>query len=86
MELPDSHLGTIKKDFAKDDERRRTAAVSFFLTYHPYASWRLLIHRLDYWQGEHSTSEHLHPYAEKLTGMLDLNYTACDKYGVNWDN
>ena len=71
LELPPSQRRRIEKDFTTDDERR-TAAVSFFLTYHPYASWRLLIDRLD-WHGEHSLSERLHPYAEKLTGMLDCS-------------
>ena len=61
----------IEKDFTTEDERR-TAAISFFITNHPYASWRLLIHGLDR-EKKYSLSERLHPYAEKLTGMLDCS-------------
>ena len=71
LELPYSQRRRIEKDFATEDERR-TAAISFFLTNHPYASWRLLIYRLDR-KRKHSLSERLHPYAEKLTGMLDCS-------------
>ena len=71
LQLHPSQRRRIEKDFATDDERR-TAAISFWLTYHPYASWRLLIHRLNE-KSKHSLSERLHPYAEKLTGMLDCS-------------
>ena len=70
LELHYSQRKRIEKDFATEDERR-TAAISFWLTYHPYASWRLLIHTLKV-EWKHNLSAALHPYAEKLTGILFL--------------
>ena len=66
--LPISQQRRISREYATEDPCKN--AVSFWLTYHPYASWRLLIQELDR-NGEHSLSERLHPYAEKVTGMFD---------------
>ena len=69
LSLPGSQLERISREYATEDERRN-AAVSFWLTYYPYASWRLLIQQLEHYD-QPSLSERLHPYAEKVTGMFD---------------
>ena len=69
LSLSSSQQEWIERENATEDECRN-AAVSFWLTYHPYASWRLLIQQPVVY-GEHSLSERLHPYAEKVTGMFD---------------
>ena len=69
LSLSGSQKERIERENATEDERRNVA-VSFCLTYHSYASWRLLILKLVKW-GKPSLSERLHPYAEKVTGMFD---------------
>ena len=66
--LPHSQWKKIESEFS-EEEQRKTTGVLFWLTSNPLASWRWLIWRLD-WEGKHSLSERLHPYAKKLTGMF----------------
>ena len=65
LAIPGTQRRKIEGEFASEDQCR-TAAVNFYLHNHPYASWRRIIRKLDWW-GEHHKIQH---YAEKLTGML----------------
>ena len=67
LQLPSSKCREIEGDFTADDERK-SAAISFYLSNYPFASWRHLITRLDVF-GEHSAAARIQPFAEKLTGM-----------------
>ena len=66
--LPHSQRRKIENEFS-ENEQRKTAAVLFWLTSNPLASWRWLIWQLDV-EKRYSLSERLRPYAEKLTGMF----------------
>ena len=55
----------IEEEVSNEDERK-TVAVDFYVNKNPYASWRNIIRKFDYW-GDHHT---IHHYAEKLAGML----------------
>ena len=68
LHLHHSRWKQIEMQYTTDDDCKK-AAVQFWIRSHPYASWRLLITKL-YWEEEHSVAQHLHRYAEKLTGML----------------
>ena len=66
--LPRSQRRKIKQKYAGETERKREG-VKYWLWNCPYASWRMLITRLDKWE-EHTVADQIHGYAEKLTGML----------------
>ena len=68
LQLPPSQRQRIERVYALEEERRR-AGVLYWIDHHPYASWRMLITRLDLW-GDHSLANRIHQYAEKVTGML----------------
>ena len=68
LDLPPSQQRRIEREYATEDERRN-AAVLFWLIYNPYASWRLLIRRLDAYR-KHSIVNRIRHYTEKVTGML----------------
>ena len=58
----------IEAKYAGETERKREG-VKHWLWNCAYASWRLLIARLD-WHREHAVADQICGYAEKLTGML----------------
>ena len=68
LQLPPSQRHKIKEKYAGETERKREG-VKYWLWNCPYASWRLLITRLDE-QREHAVADQIRGYAEKLTGML----------------
>ena len=68
LELHESQRQRIEIKYSTE-EARKQSAVQFFLLNHPYASWRLVITRLD-WEREHAVADRLRDYAEKVTGML----------------
>ena len=57
----------IKEKYAGETERKREG-VKYWLWNCSYASWRMLITRLDMWR-EHAVADQIRGYAEKLTGM-----------------
>ena len=65
LNIPVSQQEKIEREFASEDQRR-TAAINFYLHNDPYASWRRIIRKLDWFDEHHK----IHHYAEKLTGML----------------
>ena len=65
LSMHSSQQRKIEEEFSNEDERK-TAAVNFYVHKYPYASWRNIIRKLDFW-GDHHT---IHHYAETLTGML----------------
>ena len=67
LRLPDSRRRKIEAEYATEDQRRN-AAVHFWLVSDPYASWRTLVTKLD-WYEEYDVAKQIHRYAEKLTGM-----------------
>ena len=66
--LPGSQQRKIEVKYAGETERKREG-VKHWLWNCPYASWRMLITRLD-WRREHAVADQIRGYAEKLTGML----------------
>ena len=68
LELPPSERKGIEGMYASEEERK-SAGVMYWMDHHPYASWRLLIARLDS-KREHSLANRIYQYAEKVTGML----------------
>ena len=66
--LPGSQRHKIEEKYAGETERKREG-VKYWLWNCPYASWRMLITRLD-WKKEHAVADQIRGYAEKLTGML----------------
>ena len=66
--LPDSQRLKIEEKYAGETERKREG-VKYWLWNNPYASWRLLIIKLDM-KEEHAVADQIRGYAEKLTGML----------------
>ena len=68
LQLPPSQWRKIGGKYAGETERKREG-VKNWLWNHPYASWRLIIIRLD-WMKEHAVADQIRGYAEKLTGML----------------
>ena len=74
LQLQLSQRSRIEREYATEDERRN-AAVLFWLIYHPYASWRLLIRQLDAYR-KHLVADRIRHYTEKVTGMLG-SYLYC---------
>ena len=68
LDLPLSQQHKIKEKYAGETECKREG-VKHWLWNCPYASWRMLITRLDKWD-EHAVADQICGYAEKLTGML----------------
>ena len=68
LQLPPSQRQRIERMHASEKERK-DAGVMYWVDHHPYASWRLLIRRLDM-EGKHSLANWIHQYAEKVSGML----------------
>ena len=65
--LPASQRRKIESEHSTEDQRKK-AAVQFWLSSDPCASWRRLITQLDRFE-EHAVAKQIHRYAEKLTGM-----------------
>ena len=65
--LPASQRHKIESEYSTEDQRKK-AAIQFWLSFDPYASWRRLIRQLDFFE-EHDVAKQIHHYAEKLTGM-----------------
>ena len=74
LQLPHSQQTRIESKYDLED-RRRKEAVLFWLKFHPYASWRLLVKQLDDWE-EHSVASILHSYAKEVpqSGMYVQSY------------
>ena len=71
LHLPLSQQHMIEKNYARETERKREG-VKYWLWNNPYASWRWLITQVDK-QKEHAVvADQIRGYAEKLTGMLEL--------------
>ena len=68
LKLPYSQWRKIEVKYAGETERKREG-VKYWLWNCPYASWRMLITRLDK-EKEHAVAHQIRGYAEKLTGML----------------
>ena len=75
--IPDAQL--VKLRFAHHStEEREAAVVRYWLLRDPLASWRRIIHELDYWAGYHvygyysDIADRIRHYAEELTGMFFL--------------
>ena len=66
--LHPSQQRKIEEKYAGETERKREG-VKHWLWNCAYASWRLLITRLD-GRREHAVADQIRGYAEKLTGML----------------
>ena len=66
--LPYSQQLKIEEKYAGETERKREG-VKHWLWNCPYASWRMLITRLDMYE-QHAVADQIRGYAEKLTGML----------------
>ena len=67
LQLPASQQHKIKSEYSTENQRKK-AAVQFWLSSDPHASWRRLITQLDKFE-EHTVAKQIHRYAEKLTGM-----------------
>ena len=67
LRLPKSQRYKIEVEYSTED-KRRTAAVRYWLASDPYASWRRLIRQLHTFE-EHAVAKQILHYAEKLTGM-----------------
>ena len=73
--VPDSKLDAIASENSTD-RQRLAAVIRYWILRDPYASWRRLIHRLDYfYSGEdvhikkwHDVTDRIRKYAEKQTG------------------
>ena len=66
LEIPYSKCDVIERECSTDEERLRVG-VQYWLLRDPYASWRMIIWRLDY--NEHrALADTIRSYAEKLTG------------------
>ena len=68
LQLPPSQQSKIEEKYAGETERKREG-VKYWLWNCPYASWRMLITRLDEYE-EYAVADQIRGYAEKLTGML----------------
>ena len=68
LKLPCSQQCKIEEKYAGETERKREG-VKYWMWNNPYASWQLLITRLD-WKNEHVVADQIRGYAEKLTGTL----------------
>ena len=64
LDLPNS----MHQKLAKKKNRRRRA-VDFWVSNHPYASWRLLITQLDQ-EEEYAVADKIRHYAETVTGTF----------------
>ena len=67
LSLPASQRCKIESEYSTEDQQKK-AAVQFWLSFDPSASWRRLIRQLDDFE-EHVVAKQIHCYAEKLTGM-----------------
>ena len=65
--LPASQRHKIESEYSTEDQQKK-AAVQFWLSSDPHASWRRLITQLDKFE-EDAVAKQIHCYAEKLTGM-----------------
>ena len=65
--LPASQRHKIETEYSTEDQWKK-AAVQYWLSSDPYASWRRLITQLDHFE-EDAVAKQIHRYAEKLTGM-----------------
>ena len=68
LQFPTSQQRKIEERYAGETEHKREG-VKYWLWNCPYASWRMLITRLDV-KKEHAVADQICGYAEKLTGML----------------
>ena len=68
LEVHSTQREKIEMEYPTETERKG-AAIHFWFWNHPYASWRLLITRLN-WMYEHTLASRLYRYAERVTGRL----------------
>ena len=68
LQLPTSQWYKIEGKYTGETERKREG-IKYWLWNCPYASWRLLMKQLDWWE-KHAVADQIRGYAEKLTGML----------------
>ncbi len=68
--IPSSKLDAIVKECSTDEERLRVC-VQYWLLRDPYASWRRIIWRLDYYKYS-AIADTIRSYAEKLTGEVSI--------------
>ena len=68
LQLSSSQKRKIEGTYAGESERKKEG-VKYWLWNHPYASWRLIITKLEV-EEEHAVADQIRGYAEKLTGML----------------
>ena len=64
------------------ETERKEVAIRFWFWNHPYASWRLLITKLE-WMDQQEVASKLHRYAERLTGRLCFRMAMCS-YTLWW--
>ena len=65
--VPDSKLDAIDADHTTD-EGKKGAVIRYWLLRDPYASWRILIWRLDAYE-KSDIADRMRNYAEKQTGQ-----------------
>ena len=65
--VPDSKLDAIDADHTTDEEKKG-AVIRYWLLRDPYASWRMLIWRLDA-DEKFDIADRMRNYAEKQTGQ-----------------
>ena len=71
LSIPKTTLRAIKTENTEDVDRLRTIII-YWLHRDPEASWRKLIHRLDYYSKDEyfqQTADTIRNYAEKLSGQ-----------------
>ena len=70
LDLPDSEQNKIENELKDAPEsQKKERAVTFWVSNHPYASWRLLITRLDQ-EMEHAVADRIRHHAETVTGTF----------------
>ena len=67
LDVPDSKLDAIDADHTTDEEKKG-AVIRYWLLRDPYASWRMLILRLDVCE-KFDIADRMRNYAEKQTGQ-----------------
>ena len=67
LRVPDSKLDAIDADHTTD-EGKKGAVIRYWLLRDPYASWRMLIFRLDVYE-KLDIADRMRNYAEKQTGQ-----------------
>ncbi len=68
--IPHSERDAITRECSTDEERLRVC-VQYWLLRYPYASWRMIIWRLD-WCKHSAMADTIRSYAEKLIGVVSI--------------